>query len=175
MLVVALALGGAGSQPGEQTPAQPSVLPAVTVTPPPATSAATTATCAQVISALPLVLAGQNLRETTSSPPTGLVQAWGDPPIVFRCGVAKPAILTPAMSDQYQIINHRMLAVVTESNGSNVWTIVDRAVFVEVDVPAAYQGSAVLPPVADAVYRVLPRPVCVAENFNQPDQMCTRR
>lgn len=128
-----------------------------------------------MISALPLVLDGQNLRRTVSNPPTGLVQAWGDPPIVFRCGVAKPAILRPGMSDQYQDINHRMLAVVTESNGSNVWTVVDRSVFVELTVPAQYQGSAVLPPVADAVHRVLPQPVCVSEDFAHPERMCTRR
>ena len=94
VVVVALLLDSGG--PGSSSPSKlPSVAPAVSVAAPPSSDDATIATCAQVISALPLQLDGQNLRRTTSNPPSPSIVAWGDPAIVLRCGVARPASLHP--------------------------------------------------------------------------------
>jgi hypothetical protein len=172
-LVVGLVLGGAGSTPSSAPTTKSSVLPPVTVTPPPNPSPGTTSTCAQVISALPLVLNGKNLRRTVSNPPTGLVQAWGDPPIVLRCGVAKPPQLNPSTTTGYLQLNG-VLNLVTSQGGDQIYTVVDRKVFIELDVPHNY-ASGPVPPVMDAIRKVLPNPVCVNEDPAHPQHQCTRR
>jgi hypothetical protein len=170
---VGLALGGAGvDQPGP-VPSSGAVLPPVTVTPPPNPGPGTTSSCAQVISALPLVLDGKDLRRTVSTPATGLVQAWGDPAIVLRCGVAKPAALTPSNSTGYLQLNG-VLTLVTSQGDDQIYTVVDRAVFIELDVPREY-ASAPVPPVMSAIRKVLPHPVCVNEDPAHPQHQCTRR
>jgi hypothetical protein len=52
---------------------------------------------------------------------------------------------------------------------------VDRQPYVAIEVPGAYQGSAVVPPLSEAIARALP-PVCTTDpNTPNPDQLCTRR
>jgi hypothetical protein len=172
-LIVGLALGNAVDQPDTAPSSGVAVLPPVTVTPPPNPGSATTSTCAQVISALPLVLDGKNLRRTVSTPPTGLVQAWGDPPIVMRCGVAKPPELNPSNTTGYLQLNG-VLTLVTSQGDNQVYTVVDRSVFIELDVPHEY-ASAPVPPVMNAIRKVLPNPVCVNEDPAHPQHQCTRR
>lgn len=172
-LIVGLALGGLGNGPATPPTSSGTVLPPVSVVPPPNPDAATTSTCAQVISALPLVLDGKNLRRTVSNPPTGLVQAWGDPAIVLRCGVAKPPELNPSNTTGYIQLNG-VLTLVTSRGDDEIYTVVDRAVFIELAVPHEYH-SAPVPPVMNAVRKVLPNPVCVSEDQAHPEHQCTRR
>jgi hypothetical protein len=176
--VVGLLLGGAGSSHDPApVPSAGAVLPAVSVAAPPATDAATVSTCAQVISALPLVLDGQNLRRTVSEPASGLIQAWGDPAIVLRCGVARPKSLTPGSTAEFQSggVASGPYYDVTADNGANVWTTVDRSVYIAVTVPARYQGADVMPTVSRAIAKVLPA-VCSTDSA-EPDvtKLCTRR
>jgi hypothetical protein len=148
---------------------------AVTVSAPPATDAATVSTCAQVISALPLTLDGQNLRRTVSDPASGLIQAWGDPAIVLRCGVARPKTLVPGDSTQiYGVIAGGPFYDVTSNNGANVYTSIDRAVYIEITVPQKYHSDPIVP-VSKAIAKVLPA-VCSTDP-NEPDvtKLCTRR
>ena len=103
----------------------------VTVTPPPAAPAATEALCGKLLGTLPTTLAGHRARAVSSAPDR--VVAWGDPPIVLRCGVARVAV-PPDTNKQFEINGVRWLA---EARGANVvFTTTDRALPVEVTVPA---------------------------------------
>jgi hypothetical protein len=178
VLVVGLLLGGAGSSDGGAHPtAAGSVLPAVTVSAPPSTSAATVSTCAQVISALPLTLDHQDLRRTRSTPDSGQIQAWGDPSIVFRCGVSRPTDLVPGSSTEYILGGNRAGPYydVTSANDAEIWTTVDRSIYIEVTVPTTYQGADVMPPVSRAIAKVLPAVCAVNDQEPNPDKLCTRR
>jgi hypothetical protein len=176
VLVVGLLLGGAGSNGdhGAQHPSQPPAQAPVSVSAPPSTGAATVSACARVISALPLTLAGQDVRRTVSDPPSGAIQAWGDPAIVLRCGVARPKSLYPGSATEFQdasTVNYD----VTGDGDANVWTSVDRAVYIAVTIPSKYQGADVMPIVSHAIATVL-KPVCSTDQ-NEPDpaKLCTRR
>ena len=130
-----------------------------------------------MISALPLTLDGQDLRRTVSDPSSGQIQAWGDPAIVFRCGVSRPKDLVPGSSTQYILGGNRAGPYydVTSANGADIWTTVDRSIYIEVTVPQKYQGGDVMPPISRAIAKVLP-PVCtVNDQEPDPDKLCTRR
>ena len=55
----------------------------------PPVSGTTSTRCAGLVQALPRAVADQK-RRTVDAGPHEYVAAWGDPPIVLRCGVAKP-------------------------------------------------------------------------------------
>lgn len=150
-------------------------MPTLTVSAPVSTAAATISTCAQVISALPLTLDGQGLRLTVSTPASPSIVAWGDPPIVFRCGVARPEALAPALLDNLIQINHGVTVLPEKRPSATVFVVVDRAVYIEVSVPSSYRQPP-LGPIADAIARVLPRPVCSVDATEpDPSKLCTRR
>jgi hypothetical protein len=167
-------LGGAGSQSGGDSPSSSgSVLPAVSVGAPADTSGPTVSTCAQVISALPLRLAGLDLRRTTSDPPSSSIVAWGDPAIVLRCGVSRPTRLNPSLSQDVFYVNN-VLVLPARSSSQTVFTVIDRAVYIDISVPTSY-AQPPLGPIADAIAKVL-KPVCVQGDPTTPRaQLCTRR
>ncbi len=74
VLVAGLALTGCGRQVAVEPAQQP---PAI---------------CSDLIAALPETVDGAGRRPTTPVSPA--TAAWGEPPIVVRCGVAQPAALT---------------------------------------------------------------------------------
>ena len=99
---------------------------------PPAADASTRAVCARVTAALPQSVAGQDRRATTPQGPTA---AWGDPPIVLRCGVPRPAALTPTS----QLLTVDGVDWFAEPlTGGYLFTTYGREANVEVAVPAAY-------------------------------------
>lgn len=110
---------------------------ALSVTPPPQPAADVAAVCAALQHELPTTVAGQSQRETT--PASELTAAWGDPPIVLRCGVSAPAGLTPTSE-------------VTNVNGVDWYpepltagyrfTTTGRRAYVQVDVPSQYASQA---------------------------------
>jgi hypothetical protein len=168
-------LGGAGSQSGgaPSTPASGSVLPAVSVSAPADTSGPTVTTCANVISALPLRLAGLDLRRTASNPPSSSIVAWGQPPIVLRCGVARPADLNPALSAELFEVDS-VLVLPHKTSSATTFTVIDRSVYLDVSVPSSYRQPP-LGPIMDAVRKVLPKPVCVQTPTAPRAHLCTRR
>ncbi len=101
-------------------------------------AAATGAACAALARALPERLGGQLRRRT--SPASARVAAWGSPPVVLRCGVGRPPgyrppdVIPVAVDDVawYQHIGGRSVQ----------WVTVDRAVYVELDVPKSYDAQA---------------------------------
>jgi hypothetical protein len=174
VVVLGLLFGGAGSGGPDAKPTSEAPLPTVTVSAPTRTDAATVSTCAQLISALPLTLAGESLRLTVSEPPSPSIVAWGDPAIVLRCGVARPAELK-AGSDAFIVLVNRVNFLSKKVGRTTVFTVVDRSVYVDVSVPSSYPQPP-LGPIATAVGKVLPTPVCVVDpNTADLTKLCTRR
>lgn len=111
--------------------------------------------CARLQAELPETVADGERREI--APATRRVAAWGDPPVVLRCGVPRPAVLTP-------------LAQLIEVNGVDwvlaerarwfVFTTAGRRTYVELRVPASTRRAAATAPLVDvaaAVRRAVPR------------------
>jgi hypothetical protein len=143
VVIVALALspGSNDSQPKISSTAVVSVHA-------PTPSAAAIDPCAQVLSQLPVQLDGYNPRRIEPSPDSGApVAAWGDPAIVLQCGVGRPAALTEASGAL--IIDVPVTDVPAASvgpvdwlpvsiTGATVFTVVNRAVYIQVTVPKSY-------------------------------------
>ena len=102
--------------------------------------------CAKLLGGLPRELAGQRPRPVSSAPHR--VVAWGSPPIVLRCGVTKPAALTPTA----QLLGIEGVEWVYAQDGrTGVWTTTSLALYVEVRVPEKYgekASTAIINPLA---------------------------
>lgn len=96
------------------------------------------APCAAVT--LPSTVAGAGLRPTTE-PGTA---AWGEPPITYRCGVMRPAALTPT-SRLLDVSGVSWLPLEGVGGTGFIavsWPSASDPVYVEVLVPAAYSAPA---------------------------------
>jgi Protein of unknown function (DUF3515) len=140
----------AGSSPSSSGP-----LPAVTVPAPPPPSVATQRACVAVFAKLPVRLGGLDARRTETD--SSFVAAWGDPAIVLRCGVTRPAILGSPQAAQLVDVNSVIWQPDPQQN-QTVYTAVDRSVYIEVTVPAGADQP--LPLLAPAV-QALPQ-LCTA-------------
>ena len=98
--------------------------------------------CERVISALPDTIDGAGKRPV--KPDSTATAAWGEPPIVLRCGVARPAALTPTSA----LIEVSGVAWLPEelANGilfTNVaWPDPANPLYLEIAVPEAYPSPA---------------------------------
>jgi hypothetical protein len=180
-LVVILALAFAalgGSSGGPDSTANPTsgALPPVSASAPPH-AVAQAAGCAQVLAQLPVALGALPPRVVHTRPDSPYVVAWGDPPVVLRCGVNRPADLTPGSSVQFLAggVDTGPFYDVTKSGSANVWTTVDRGPYISISVPAKYQGSAILPPLSQAIAKALPAVCTTDPNTPDPAKLCTRR
>jgi hypothetical protein len=109
-------------------------LPGVTVAAPPSPNPATEAACVKVFAKLPVQLGQLAPRKTETDSP--FVAAWGNPAVVLRCGVAKPAVLnTPAAAQLFDV--NSVIWQPDPRRDQTVYTTVDRSVYLEVTVPAA--------------------------------------
>ncbi|MEO7263011.1 MAG: DUF3515 family protein [Jatrophihabitantaceae bacterium] len=132
-----------------------SVLPAVTVPAPPKPDTATEVACVKVFAKLPVRLGELAPRRTATD--SSFVAAWGDPAVLVRCGVAKPAIFGTPEAAQLVEVNS-VLWQPDPQRDRTVYTTVDRSVYLDVTVPAGADQP--LPLLAAAV-SALP-PVCTA-------------
>lgn len=98
-----------------------------------APSAGSLEACADLSNKLPDELAGQASRST--SPPSTLTAAWGDPAVIVRCGVPRPTALT-ASSQLVSVDGVDWLA--EELTAGYLFTATGRASYVEVSVPDDY-------------------------------------
>lgn len=113
----------------------------VEVAAPPAVSSAD-APCAKLLGALPRELAGQKTRAVTDAPHR--VVAWGDPPIVLRCGVEKPAVDPTA-----QVLGIDGVEWVYRTDGDTiVWTTISLPLHVDVRADKKYSADELLNPLA---------------------------
>ncbi|MBV9821973.1 MAG: DUF3515 family protein [Actinobacteria bacterium] len=142
---------GGGSKPAPSS----SVLPAVSVPAPPQPDDATQAACVKVFAKLPVQLGGLAPRRTDTD--SSFVAAWGNPAVVVRCGVARSAIFGSPDAAQLVDVNS-VLWQPDPQRDRTVYTTVDRAVAIDVTVPAGADQP--LPLLAPAV-AALPA-VCTA-------------
>lgn len=101
--------------------------------------------CVQAAELLPTTVRGQERRETT--PPSDLTAAWGDPPVVWRCGVGSPAALRP---DSSLIEINGISWFAEELTGGYRFTTIGLQPDVELTVPKNYA------PEAEVVVRLTP-------------------
>ena len=169
LVAVALTSGSrsTGSGPRSPTPGTgAAAAPPLTIAPLPPNPAAD-ADCVKVIGKLPVELAGLSPRRVFSS--SAAIVAWGDPPVVLKCGVGRPAGLTAGSGDF--VVDSGTGAGRTvewfpvKTATATTFTSIDRAVYVELTVPASRQPSDVLPPISAAVAAALP---AVCQAYPQP-------
>lgn len=177
VVVLALLFGAPGGGPNaSRSSGVPQALAPVTVSAPPSDSAAATP-CTKVLQVLPVQLDTLAPRVVHATPDTPFVVAWGDPPVILRCGVPRPAGLTPGSADFVLVVDG--VSFLEGKRGTDhVFTAVDRAVYIEVTVPASY-AQPPLGPLAQAIAKGLPA-ICLPQAApGQPavpqDQLCTRR
>ena len=146
LLVVLLVLVNVrGDDDGDGPPAQvsgPSTtaradLPPLDVPVPPVTPEADAA-CPRFMTELPVELAGERARPVRSDTP--YAYAWGDPPIVLRCGVERPAGFIRG-GPQLFTLNGVSWFVDDTDPDQFVWTAVDRTVHVELTVPSGVDSA----------------------------------
>ena len=109
--------------------------------------------CARLVAALPDRVGGGERRDT--DPASRLTAAWGDPPLVLRCGVERPPGLSPT-SDVLEVEAVDWFLV--ESGAGYTFTTVGRVANVELTVPAEVERSAASAPLVDlapAITRVV--------------------
>jgi len=117
----------------------------------PAVSPEVEAACTSLITTLPLNLDNRDSRPVRSSRPTAY--AWGEDPIILRCGVPRPAayligVSTVAISEVEWFFE-------TAAAGTT-YTAVDRGVYLEIFVPSSADGGAVLAILAPLIVAALP-------------------
>ena len=155
-VLLAFLLTAGHSDDPEPAPSS-SVLGAVTVPAPPNPDGATEAACVKVFAKLPVQL-GQLVPRRTDTD-SSFVAAWGEPAVVVRCGVAKPAVFGTAEAAQLVEVNS-VLWQPDPQRDRTVYTTVDRSVYIDVTVPAGADQP--LPLLAPAV-SALP-PLCTASD-----------
>ena len=153
------------------TPA-PSALAPITVAAPPADPAAA-APCTKLLTALPVQLGDLAPRVVHPKPDSPFVVAWGDPAVVLRCGVPRPAGLS-AGSSEFVLGVNGVNFFQSKRGTTHVFTAIDRAAYIEVAVPGSY-AQPPLGPLADAIAKALP-PVCVVDpKETDPNKLCVNR
>jgi len=178
IVIAALALnavtGGNGGDAGKTPTSGP--LATVSAAAPPQAKAQF-ANCTKVLQLLPVSLRSLAPRIVHTRPDTPFVVAWGNPAIVFSCGAARPASLTPGSNAQFQSGGELRGPYydVTRRGDANVWTTVDREPYVSITIPRKYQGADYIPVLSGPIARALP-PVC-STSRDEPDvtKLCTRR
>ena len=89
----------------------------------------------------------------------GAVAAWGDPPVVLRCGIPTPAELT--CSAPVQVVDGVTWLPLT-GQGATTYLVVDRSVRVALTVPDTVTSTGPWQEISKTVARALPaRAICV--------------
>jgi hypothetical protein len=111
--------------------------------------------CRALVAALPDKV--DDLRRRRTSPDNTLTAAWGDPPVLFRCGVAKPTGIT--MTSMLAGVNGIYWYIDETQPGVRIWTTTQLRANVELRIPTKHdppQGPLV--DVAAAITATDPKP-----------------
>lgn len=142
-------------------------------------AAAEAGPCAKLLALLPVTLKGLDQRAVHVTPESPDVVAWGDPAVVLRCGVERPTDLRAGSGTPYFIVGGTEAGPYYDqvaSGDDDVFTTVDRAVYISISVPRRYATGPV-GPLSQLIAKALP-PVCLVQNTDGtvPDsKLCTRR
>jgi hypothetical protein len=169
VVILAIALGAHGSSSDKPKADSTAVVTAAAVP----SNPATVEPCALVLEQLPVQLDGMAPRRLNEVQEV----AWGDPAVVLRCGVARPAALVANSTAQIPLIDG-LSWLIDDGTKAIVYTLVDRSVYVDVTLPAGADPTAVMPVLSDAIAKALPTPVCYVQDkiATLPAlPMCTRR
>ncbi|HET9945993.1 MAG TPA: DUF3515 family protein [Actinomycetes bacterium] len=99
--------------------------------------------CARLADALPGELDGRERRAT--EPASHRTAAWGDPPVVLRCGVPRP----PGLTGSEVVVVDGVGWVLSERPAAYVFTTSDLATYVQVRVPRSTPRTAATAPLVD--------------------------
>lgn len=96
--------------------------------------------CRALLATLPKKLGEHPRRPVAPASAAERTAAWGDPPIVLRCGVGVPAT---ERGNGGQVLDYNGVSwLYQETSDHNlVMRAIDREVAVELDIPAEYSGS----------------------------------
>jgi Protein of unknown function (DUF3515) len=115
------------------------------------------ADCERLLAALPEKLDGGDMgaleRRQLAAPVPAGAAGWGEPPVVLRCGLDRPAELT-ATSRLLDVSGVQFLEIA--SPGTSTWAAVDRPVYVVVALPPT-SGSGPLQQIATVIANTLPQ------------------
>jgi hypothetical protein len=133
---------------------------AVAVTPPTPASQAVTAACTALTSGLPQTVDRQHRQNTTPRSP--LTAAWGSPAIILSCGVPEPTVLVPGSKNYDPTADEAYVNgvawLIERDSTQTRFTAANRAVYVEVRLPAAYPAdTAAIADLSAAVIRAIPQ------------------
>ncbi|MFF9818216.1 DUF3515 domain-containing protein [Streptomyces sp. NPDC014006] len=127
----------------------------------PSPAAKTAALCRELDRALPSRVDGQDRRDPTPASP--LTAGWGDPAIILRCGVERPAKMTDqrvseggdpdAVAGGVDGVDWLMEK---QDDGAYRFTTANRRAYVEVRVPKGRDTSSVLVDLAPAMKKAIP-------------------
>ncbi|MCK1820223.1 DUF3515 domain-containing protein [Streptomyces sp. XM83C] len=111
--------------------------------------------CRNLDRALPSEVDGQDRRDP--APASALTAGWGDPAIILRCGVERPAEMNDEDADGVEVDGVGWL-LQKQRDGSFRFTTTLRKAYVEVTIPAARveNGMAPLVDLAPAVKKAIP-------------------
>jgi hypothetical protein len=113
--------------------------------------------CAELVAALPEVVDDAVRRDV--EPPSNAVGAWGQPPIILRCGIPEPGGIDPTMA-VLEVAGVGWFSLPGE--GGTFFVTADRSAVVEVAIPDDYAPEAdVLVDLAPAVTDTVPTSVPV--------------
>lgn len=176
ILILALVFGHSGSDKPTSKPSTVAALPALTPSAPPSNAAAV-APCTKLLEALPERLGTLLPRVVHPKPDSLFVVAWGDPAVILRCGVPRPAELKPGSSGFVPEVNG-VSFLERDTADANVYTSIDRAAYIELSFPKK-SGSGELPVLASAIAKALPA-VCLpqalpGESAPPTAKLCTHR
>jgi hypothetical protein len=159
LLVIAVAVIGIMQGPdGERGPAPEAGRTGELPVPPVPAPAATSAECGTLLGALPAELTSGQARlprRPLAQPAPPGVMAWGDAghdPVVLRCGLDRPAELTPT-AQLLEVSGVKWLQI--PGQGAETWVAVDRPVYVALTVPSG-SGTGPVQDTTAAVRSALP-------------------
>ncbi|RNL84806.1 DUF3515 domain-containing protein [Halostreptopolyspora alba] len=94
--------------------------------------------CRTLVANAPTTMFGQ--RQISVKPDSDYVEAWGDPVIALRCGVERPEALRP--DSELTVVNDIAWLAEPVDDTPNLFTAVGREVYVELNIPPAYDTPA---------------------------------
>jgi hypothetical protein len=111
--------------------------------------------CRKLDKVLPEKADGQNRRDPT--PASALTAGWGNPAIILRCGVPRPAEMSDPEADGVEVNGVGWL-LQKQHDGSFRFTTTLRKAYVEVRIPAGRTGDGMAPLVdlAPAIKKSVP-------------------
>jgi len=111
--------------------------------------------CRNLDKALPSKIDGQSRRDP--EPASALTAGWGNPAIILRCGVPRPAEMSDPEADGVEVNGVGWL-LQKRNDGSFRFTTTLRRAYVEVTIPAGRTGDGMAPLVdlAPAIKKAIP-------------------